>query len=237
MTTSTIRPEIEALEKLFGRINEKFFNNEIEHPIITIAPARNTAAGYISMGHCTVNRVWKDRECGADDGAYEINVSAETLHMPLSEIVDTIAHEACHLSNLLKGIQDCSRGGTYHNKKFRDEAIRCGMDVTYSEKYGWNETKPGAGLLAFVAEQSDIELALARRTPGVNIAGIEAAMPEAGAAVEPVKETRGCKKQYVYSCPRCGAEIKSKAAIKALCDCKDGEAPVEFACTFDPSAE
>ena len=102
------------LEKIFRTLNADWFSGELEEPIITI---QSTPRAY---GHVTVAKTWKRK----DEDRHELNLGAETLNRPIEEVVATIMHEMVHLYNIANGVQDCSRGGTYHNKRFRDEAER-----------------------------------------------------------------------------------------------------------------
>ena len=38
------------------------------------------------------------------------------------------------------GVQDTSRGGTYHNKKYKEAAEQHGLTVEKDAKYGWTKT-------------------------------------------------------------------------------------------------
>lgn len=105
------------LEKIFRALNADWFGGELEEPIITI---QSTPRAY---GHVTVAKVWKRK----DQQRHELNIGAETLERPIEEVVSTIMHEAVHLYNLAHGVQDCSRGGSYHNKRFKEEAERRGL--------------------------------------------------------------------------------------------------------------
>ena len=62
--------------------------------------------------------------------------------------------------NYVKGVQDCSRGNTYHNRKFRDAALAHGLIVDHHDKYGWTITTPSDALLEVILkyELSDILL-------------------------------------------------------------------------------
>ena len=51
-----------------------------------------------------------------------------------------------------RGVKDTSRGGTYHNKRFKAEAERRGLLIGYDSRIGWSVTKPGPALIA-MAEQ------------------------------------------------------------------------------------
>lgn len=81
-----------------------------------------------------MNKIWTSRR-------HEINICAEFLDQGIYEVVSTLLHEMVHHYNNMKGIDDCSRGGNYHNKKFRDEAVKRGLKVTYDTKYGYSFTE------------------------------------------------------------------------------------------------
>lgn len=44
MKETSLKPVIEKLESLFSKFNEKFYNNELQTPVITVSPdtTRNT---------------------------------------------------------------------------------------------------------------------------------------------------------------------------------------------------
>lgn len=50
-------------------------------------------------------------------------------------------------------MQDCSRGNTYHNKKFKECAESHGLEVAHHERYGWTVTTPSLELLDFIEGQ------------------------------------------------------------------------------------
>lgn len=103
---------ISCLEELFQKFNDKFYAGKLEQPIITVSP--DTTGG--AYGWCTAWKAWKDDvESSADEGYYEINLCAEHLNRPFEQICGTLLHEMVHLYNLYEGVQDTSRGGTYHN--------------------------------------------------------------------------------------------------------------------------
>lgn len=124
--TTKMSRAVGYLEKIFRALNQNFFGGELEEPIITI---QSTPSAY---GHVTVYKTWKRKE----DWRHELNIGAETLNRPIENVVATMLHEMVHLYNLAHEIQDCSRGGSYHNKKFRDEAERRGLHIEHHQKYG-----------------------------------------------------------------------------------------------------
>ena len=111
MNEVSLKPVIEELEDLFSKFNTRFFADKLEKPVITVSPDHTRGA----YGWCTGWKAWK---AGEDEGHYEINLCAEYLNRPFEETCGTLIHEMVHLQNLQDGVQDTSRSGTYHNKKF-----------------------------------------------------------------------------------------------------------------------
>lgn len=124
MKETSLKPVIEKLESLFSKFNEKFYNNELQTPVITVSP--DTTKG--AYGWCTAWKAWtigeqkkvadlstltkEDLEAmKKDDGFYEINICAEHLARPFEQVAETLLHEMVHLYNLQIGVQDTSRGG------------------------------------------------------------------------------------------------------------------------------
>lgn len=140
------------LEKMFRALNRDYFGGELEEPIITI---QSTPRAY---GHVTVAKTWKRK----DDWRHELNIGAETLDRPIEHVVATLVHEMVHLYNIAHDIQDCSRGGSYHNKKFKVEAERRGLVIGHHEKYGWTITEPGDDLLEYIIDQGWTEIRINR---------------------------------------------------------------------------
>ena len=131
------------LNKVFDLLNAEYFESALTRPTITI---QSTPRAY---GHFTLNdNTW----ISTLGGSHEINIGAGTLARPIEEICATLLHEMVHYYNFVNGIQDCSRGNTYHNKRFKQAAEQRGLTVEHSEKYGWSHTAPTEELLDFVIE-------------------------------------------------------------------------------------
>ena len=109
------------LNKIFDLLNEEFFENVLSRPTITI---QSTPKAY---GHFSLR---EDTWVSKLGGTHEINIGAGTLSRPIEEVVSTLLHEMVHYYNYERGVQDCSRGNTYHNRKFTEEAERRGLIVT-----------------------------------------------------------------------------------------------------------
>ena len=198
------------LEKMFRALNAHFFAGELEEPIITL---KNTPGAY---GHITCGKVWQ----AGENRRYEINIGTATLYRPIEEITATLLHEMCHEYNLMHDIQDCSRGGSYHNKKFKACAEKHGLLIEHHEKYGWTITSPSLALLGFVEMQGwqDIEMneGFAFRIPGGEKTGSK---EKPGEGTKPPRKPSSTRK---YICPKCGNSCRATKAINIMCmDCHE----------------
>lgn len=118
MNKQSLQPIIEKLESLFSKFNEKFYNNELQIPVITVSP--DTTKG--AYGWCTAWKAWSTEapkpikdlstltkeqldSMKKDDGYYEINLCAEHLARPFEKIAETLLHEMVHLYNLQEGFR------------------------------------------------------------------------------------------------------------------------------------
>lgn len=54
MKETSLKPVIEKLESLFSKFNEKFYNNELQTPVITVS--LDTTKG--AYGWCTAWKAW-----------------------------------------------------------------------------------------------------------------------------------------------------------------------------------
>ena len=58
MSETSLKPVIEKLENLFSKFNEKFYNGELQTPIITVSP--DTTKG--AYGWCTAWKAWSNKQ-------------------------------------------------------------------------------------------------------------------------------------------------------------------------------
>ena len=197
------------LEKIFRALNADWFGGELEEPIITI---QSTPRAY---GHVTVAKAWRRK----DDWRHELNLGAETLDRPIEEVVSTMMHEMVHLYNIAHNVQDTSRGGMYHNRKFRDEAERRGLVIGHHQTYGWTLTEPGEELVEYIIRQGWGEIYINRGmswTPPAS--GGSKAGNSAGAGVETGKKSSTRK----LVCPKCGQSVRATRTVNILCgDCME----------------
>ena len=194
------------LNKIFDLLNEEFFENELSRPTITI---QSTPRAY---GHFSLR---EDTWVSKLGGTHEINIGAGTLSRPIEEVVSTLLHEMVHYYNYERGVQDCSRGNTYHNRKFREEAERRGLIVEHSDKYGWSHTSPSDLLLDFVLENDLSDILINRNEfSGFQMGGTGT---HSGTPITPTAKKSSSRK---YICPCCGTSIRATKNVNIGClDC------------------
>ena len=119
------------LNRIFDLLNEAFFESSLSRPTITIQSAPK-AYGHFSLRDDT----WISK----NGASHEINIGAGTLARPIEDVAATLLHEMVHYYNYVNGIQDCSRGNTYHNRRFRDCAMAHGLNVDHHPTYDGHQT-------------------------------------------------------------------------------------------------
>lgn len=197
------------LNKIFDLLNEEFFESALSRPTITI---QSTPKAY---GHFSLR---DDTWVSTIGNSHEINIGAGTLSRNIEDIVTTLLHEMVHYYNYERGVQDCSRGNTYHNKHFRDEAEARGLQVTKSDKYGWAITDPTETILDFVIKNQLSDILINRNE---NIYGGFSGTYGKGddGTVTITKKTSSSRK---YICPCCGLSVRATKVVRIKCiDCDE----------------
>jgi hypothetical protein len=192
-------------------LNGVYFNNELERPVITIQTDSTSGAyGWISVG-----RVWSSKD---EKWFREINLCAEHMNRSAELIITTLLHEMCHLYNLQHDIQDCSRGGTYHNAKFKLVAERCGLLVAKDERYGFCITTPSPELVELVKAKTRAGCFKLERkktyrdgSPKITVTGKDG---------KEKTTTRSKSSTRKYVCPECGTIVRATKHVNIAClDC------------------
>ena len=198
------------LNTIFDLLNARYFESALSRPIITI---QSTPKAY---GHYTLYDAWS---VDGDKGMREINIGAGTLSRPIENVVATLLHEMCHYWNDLTGVKDCSRGNTYHNRKFEAKAEACGLIIEHHPTYGWSITSPSDELLEFCIDNDLREIRLCRndadfsRVPGT---GTHAGTFAGNGGFNKKSSTRK------YVCPCCGMSVRATRNVNIAClDCEE----------------
>jgi hypothetical protein len=125
----TVADLVGALERAWQAIRA----NHPEIPAAVVVVASGTATGRAKHGHYAAMR-WQH----GTDRLPEVLVSGEGLKRPVSEVLTTLLHEAAHGLAEARGIQDTSRQGRWHNRKFAKLADELGLDTSKDPRIGWS---------------------------------------------------------------------------------------------------
>lgn len=195
------------LNKIFDLLNETYFESTLSRPTITI---QSTPKAY---GHFSLR---EDTWVSKLGGTHEINIGAGTLSRDIECVVATLLHEMVHYYNHINGIQDCSRGNTYHNKRFKAAAEQRGLCVEHSNKYGWSHTSPSDELLQFCLDNDLTDILLNRNEySGFQFPGTGTHSGVPGGVVTPRKSST-----RKYLCPCCGNSVRATKTVNIGClDC------------------
>ena len=181
----------------------------LSRPTITI---QSTPKAY---GHFSLR---EDTCVSTLGGTHEINIGAGTLSRPIEEVAATLLHEMVHYWNYIHGIQDCSRGNTYHNRKFKAAAEAHGLVVDHHDKYGWTITKPSDELLEVILKYDLTDILLNRNEfSGFQITGTGT---HSGADFGTMAPRKSSTRKYV--CPCCGMIVRATRNVNVAClDCDE----------------
>ena len=196
------------LNRIFDLLNEEYFENTLSRPTITI---QSTPKAY---GHFSLR---SDTWISKNGESHEINVAAGTLNRPIEFVVATLLHEMVHYYNHVNGIQDTSRGNTYHNKRFRESAEARGLIVEHHPTYGWSITSPADELLDFVLFNGLTDILLNRNEPY----GVRVPVGGANSGTDFTPKTKPSSTRK-YICPCCGMSVRATRTVNIGClDCDE----------------
>lgn len=189
-----LNTESTALEGLFDAFNRQIFGGRIPKAVITV----QRDGGLKCKGYFTPWDAWN--EIDGDVKVCEIAITGEILNRSPLEIAETMLHEMVHAWNYSRGIKDCTRKGTFHNKKFAEAAMFAGLTVETDKKYGHITTGFEDGSTALkLAIEWDKEVKAAGTFEKYRYQPPKA------------KPTKKAQKTFKYSCPRCETVITAKS--------------------------
>ena len=192
------------LNKMFDMLNVEFFESALSRPTITI---QSTPRAY---GHFSLR---DDTWVSKLGGTHEINIGAGTLDRPIENITATLLHEMVHLHNMQTGVQDTSRGGQYHNKKFRDAATARDLAISYDSRIGWSITEPTEALIDFIISQGWGDIKMNREGGYTSTGGPGKSTGAAGIGTAP-RRTSSTRKVW---CPCCGQSVRATRHVSIIC--------------------
>lgn len=189
----SFQQSISELHKIFHFLNDKVFQNELPLPTVTIQSRGKRNA----LGWCSQNPIWLNKE--ETDKRHEINICAENANMKVIDILEIMLHEMCHYYADLHEIKTTSRGGTFHNKKFKEIAEKFGLIVTKTQKYGYADTKLSNDMMQLAQDNKFDQEAF--QLYRINDEGL-------------ISKKRGSIK---HTCPDCNAVARSTKEMVLIC--------------------
>jgi hypothetical protein len=146
-----------ALEHAWQTIRTR----HLDVPDAVLVVASGSEGKRVNWGHFAPHR-WQVN--GAD--RHEVLVGGEGLQRGPLEVLGTLLHEAAHGLAQARRIQDTSRQGRYHNRRYAHLARELGLEVTTVKPIGWSATtvpQPTASAYAGQLEELQAALVLWRR--------------------------------------------------------------------------
>ena len=179
-------------EEMCNILNYNLFEGSLPPFCVVISGASNNLSTTYSR-----QDVWSKNGVGLR----EIVLSSEILNLNIYDAVVVLIHEMIHHYCYSRGLKDTSRGNTYHNKIFRQEAEKRFLIVEYSNKTGFTILKPSEKLKKIIDTLGFQE----------NWNGVK--------TVKPIAKNRdnGIRK---YVCPSCGNSVRATKDVNIAClDC------------------
>lgn len=211
--TTNMSRVIGQLQTIGRKLNSDWFNNELDMERV-VWTVQSTPKAY---GHFTPYLSYRVHSKDGEKGAVEINIGAGTLDRDIVSVICTMLHEMTHYKNWSEGVQDCSRGGTYHSKKFKIEAEKHGLVIEYDSRIGWSLTSATEELVQWIID-NDIEEFRLGRNEFTSLVGISGGSSSGTTPTTPKKKNNSIK----MICPCCGNIARVTKTTNLICgDCME----------------
>lgn len=212
-TNETLAAMMRELQRMFKILNDKYYEGALPEPLILI----QTTGKQSRYGWFTA-RYWKNRS--TEEILNEINICPEFLYRTAVDICETLLHEMVHLYAFQNDIKETSRGGTYHNKKYKTIAIEHGLCCEKHEQKGYTLTSLTDDARSFISEHVNASaLCLVRGTleddEDDDMDAVDAEKEKEKAAKKAAKKTNGAKIKQV--CPQCNYQVKTADTHRLIC--------------------
>jgi hypothetical protein len=143
---------VAALERTWQTIRRR----HPDVPDAVLVVASGSEGKRLNLGHFAPHR-WQVN--GAD--RHEVLIGGEGLQRGPAEVLATLLHEAAHGLAQARTIQETSRQGRYHNRRYATLARELGLDVASVKPVGWSATTvPQHTATAYAAQLEELQTAL-----------------------------------------------------------------------------
>lgn len=197
------------LDKISEMIRKELFENALSKPIITL---QKTTGAY---GHFETVPMWINSD---GEKRYEINLGSETITRPIENTVATMIHEYTHYYCHINGIQDVSRNGYYHNKRFKEIAETKMLKIDYDKRIGWSITSPTDELIEWIISHDLKDIKLGRGMNFWELFKIGGENGKENGTIE--KKPKKPSSTIIYICPACGTKIRGTKNLDNVIRCE-----------------
>lgn len=134
-----------ALETCWSGLQSR--HSEIPEAVIIIGGQQGRRS-FLLYGHYAPKRWQRESE-----RLPEILITGEGMKRGAEAVMSTLVHEAGHAVAGVRGVRDTSRGGRYHNRRFRAIGEELGLEVAFDQSIGWSpSTLSEASRVNYAAE-------------------------------------------------------------------------------------
>ncbi len=196
---------VAALEHTWMAIRAR--HPQVPEVVMAVASGSVGRRGDLKLGHFA-DRRWTV----ATAERPELFVGGEGLAAGAVEVLGTLLHEAAHGLAATRGVQDTSRQGRYHNRRYAALAGELGLTVQRAGSRGWTATQvPAETATVYDAVVDDLARALVlwRRAehpgPGKRASNLLAAVCGCGRRIRAARSTLA---QAPVLCGRCGGPFQ-----------------------------
>src|SRR4029450_2104799 len=176
--TAAVSADHAAASRLVAALEHAWTAILTQHPdvpqvVIVVASGSDPRSRRLNLGHFAAGR-WHLTDPNKPTDRPEVLVSGEGLQRGPVEVLGTLLHEAAHGLAHARSIQDTSRQGRYHNRRYATLAGELGLEVAHLQPIGWSATSvpgPTAGRYGEVLAELGAALVLWRRAEQANPAG------------------------------------------------------------------
>jgi hypothetical protein len=148
-----------AASLLVAALEHTWHTIRTHHPDVpeaVLVVASGAEGKRLNLGHFAPHR-WHVQ--GAD--RHEVLVGGEGLQRGPTDVLGTLLHEAAHGLAQARDVQDTSRQGRYHNRRYATLARELGLTVTSVQPIGWSATTvPTQTADAYAGQLEDLAAAL-----------------------------------------------------------------------------
>jgi hypothetical protein len=177
-TTATAASRlVAALETAWTAIRAR--HPQVPEVVLVVAAGSDRHARGLTLGHFAAGR-WELASDGDNTTVParrpEVLVGGEGLRRGAVDVLGTLLHEAAHGLAHARGVQDTSRQGRFHNRRYAQLARELGLDVTQVDGIGWSATSVPAATADIYDEALNVlaaALTLWRRAESAGPAGPE----------------------------------------------------------------